>query len=176
MTVYTPGEDTYLVLDHLEQEDLRNRKILEMGTGNGLIALKAAEKGAEVTAADTNPEALKRVREKAEQRGLEEKVETVQTDLFSSIDQTYNLIIFNPPYLPGEEGIGDEEIWLGGETGVEVAGAFLDEAPDYLRGDGSALVVMSSLSALEELKEVYSLETVSERDIWFERLELLRFE
>lgn len=176
MTVYTPGEDTYLVLEHLEGLSLEDKKFLDMGTGNGEIAFKAAEKGAEVTAVDKNPEALDYAREKAEKRGLEDSIDFVESDLFENVGREFDVVVFNPPYLPGDEGLGDEEIWRGGEKGIEVTEKFLEQVSEYLRPEGFGLVVASSLGDSEGLEERYGLEPVGEKSLWFEELRLLRFD
>lgn len=176
MTVYKPGEDTYLVLEHLEGLELEGKKFLDMGTGNGEIGLKAAEKGAEVTAVDKNPEAINYARQKAEDKGLEEKMTFIQSDLFEDVEKEFDVAVFNPPYLPGEEGIGDEEIWRGGEKGIEVTEKFLEQVSEHLRPEGFGLVVASSLGDFEGLEERFGLETVGEKSLWFEDLRLLRFD
>jgi release factor glutamine methyltransferase len=175
VTVYRPGEDTYLVLEHLEGLDLDGKRFLDMGTGNGEIALKAAEKGAEVVAADVNPEALSFAREKAEERGLVNRISFVESDLFEDVEGEFDVIMFNPPYLPGEEGLGDEDIWRGGEKGVEVTEGFLQRVPDFLAEGGEALVVVSSRSEIDELVDSFDLSLVSSEKIWFEELKLFSF-
>lgn len=176
MTVYKPAEDTYLVLEHLEGLNCKDKKFLDMGTGNGEIALKAAEKGAEVTAADINSEAIDYAREKAEEKGLEDEIKFVETDLFENIDGKYDIITFNPPYLPGQQDIGDEEIWRGGEKGIEVTENFLKQVRPYLKDSGCALLVISSLADIEDLKERYDIEKIESQGLWFEELELVIFE
>lgn len=175
MTVYTPGEDTYLVLENLEGLDLEGKKFLDMGTGNGEIALKAVEKGAKVTAIDVNPEALDYARDKAQERGLEDSISFVESDLFENLEGKFDVVVFNPPYLPGEQGLGDEEIWRGGERGIEVTEKFLVEVSDYLRPDGFALVVVSSQADVDDLLDSFDLVCVDEKSLWFEDLKLFRF-
>lgn len=175
MTVYKPGEDTFLVLGHLEGLDLEGKKLLDMGTGNGEIALKAAKKGAKVTAVDKNPDALEYAEERAEEEDLDDMIEFIDSNLFADVEGKYDIAVFNPPYLPGEEGIGDEEIWRGGETGTEVTHKFLGNVSDYMRQNGSALVVCSSLADFKSLEKKYNLENVSKSEIWFETLRLLRY-
>lgn len=176
MTVYRPGEDTYLVLEHLEGLDLEGKRFLDMGTGNGEIALKAAERGAEVVAADINPEALSFAREKAAERGLGDRISFVESDLFEEVQGEFDVVVFNPPYLPGNEGPGDEEIWRGGKKGVEVSGAFLEDVSDFLSDEGFGLIVASSLADFETLSEAFDLVEVSSRELWFEELFLFRFD
>lgn len=174
MTVYTPREDSYLLRDFILRQELEGKKALDMGTGSGIIALAMAEKGAEVTAADVNPEALKKVGEKAEKEQVD--LRTVESDLFDRIKEDFDIITFNPPYLPGEEGVGDEEIWRGGEKGVEVAERFLEQVDKHLSKDGSAYIILSSRSEYEPLVERFDLEILDSEKLWFEQLFLARYE
>jgi release factor glutamine methyltransferase len=174
MTVYTPREDSFLLRDHIQELDLEGKKVLDMGTGSGVIAIAAAEKGAKVVAADVNTEALEHAQEKAMEKGLDGKIEFVESDLFTNIESEFDLILFNPPYLPGEKGLGDEEIWRGGEKGVEVTSQFLESASNYVSEAGQILVILSSHADLEELMNKYSLEVIGSEKLWFETLYLAR--
>ncbi|MFB6215987.1 MAG: hypothetical protein ABEJ72_03330, partial [Candidatus Aenigmatarchaeota archaeon] len=69
----------------------------------------------------------------------------------------------------------DEEIWRGGERGVEVTREFLEQVDDYLEEDGFALVILSSHADMEALVGDYSLEIVEEKKVWFENLFLARY-
>lgn len=173
MTVYSPSEDTYFLRDFLKDNvELEGKKFLEIGTGNGEIAIHAAENGAEVTAVDINPEALEQVREKAEDKGLE--IELMESDLFEEVKgRDYDVIVFNPPYLPGKDGVGDEEIWRGGETGVEVSERFLEEVEAYLSEKNSFFIVASSLAEYRSLIEEFDLSILDEEELWFETLYIL---
>ncbi|MFB6215986.1 MAG: methyltransferase, partial [Candidatus Aenigmatarchaeota archaeon] len=84
--------------------DVEGRKCLDIGTGSGILAVTMAKKGAEVVAADINPEALEAARDRADQEDTDIKL--VESDLFENIEEEFDLIVFNPPYLPGEEGVG----------------------------------------------------------------------
>lgn len=173
MTVYKPGEDSYMLKNYVSELELEGCKALDMGTGTGLIAMEMAEKGAEVTAVDINPEAVGSVRKKASENNLD--VEVKRSDLFENISEKFDIIVFNPPYLPGDSGIGDEEIWRGGEKGVELTEKFLEASEDYLEEEGYCLVVLSSLSEIDEVIERFSLDIVEEKNVWFETLYIARF-
>lgn len=174
MTVYQPGEDSLLIKEYLEELNLEGKKVLEIGTGSGILALTAAEQGAEVTAVDINTEALERAREEAEERDLD--IDFVESDLFGNVESSFDLIIFNPPYLPREEeDLGDEEIWSGGKKGIEVSRKFISRVDSYLGDEGEALLLLSSKAEYEELVEEYSLEIVEEEKLWFEVLYLARY-
>lgn len=173
MTVYNPGEDSFLLKNYISELDLEGKKVLDMGTGSGILALEMAEKGAEVTAADINPEAVENVSGKAKKEGLEIKVK--KSDLFENIEEKFDLILFNPPYLPGEKGVGDEEIWHGGEKGIELTERFLDEIDKYLTEDGYALMVLSSRADYMSAVEEYNSEIVESKELWFETLYIARY-
>ncbi len=171
MTVYRPGEDTYLLASVIEHKDLKDLDCLEIGTGSGFIAEKMLENGAQkVTAVDINPEAV----EKASERlSGHESAEVFRSDMFQNVEEKYDIIVFNPPYLPSEASrIGDEEIWAGGEKGVEASEKFVEEAEDYLKEGGEAFFVASSLSELEVFDD---LEVVDSRKLWFEELFVFKF-
>lgn len=167
--IYEPREDSYMVKDYVEGLDLNGVKALEIGTGSGIIAEAMYNKGANVTASDINSDALK---------NLPEDVETVRSNLFENIDGKYDLIVFNPPYLPGdsdETSIEGSETWFGGENGVEVTERFLDECSKFLNLEGKAFVILSSLASIDDLVKNYGLEIVEEKDLWFETLYLARY-
>ena len=171
MTVYSPGNDTYLMASVLEDEDLEGLKCLEIGTGSGFLAEKMLEQGAEkVVAVDINSEAVEEASKRLQKF---DNFEVFRSDMFDEVEGKFDLVVFNPPYLPSEASeIGDEEIWSGGEKGVEVTEKFLDEVPGYLSEDGEAFFVASSLADLSDLD---GFEVVSSEKLWFEKLYVMKF-
>lgn len=173
MNVYTPAEDSFLIRDYLTDLNLEELKVLDMGTGSGVLAIEMAEKGADVTAADINPEAIAKSREKARQRHLE--IEFVRSDLFENVEGKFDLITFNPPYLPDGSSSSGGETWQGGKTGIEITSKFLDQVDSYLEEDGYALVIVSTNADHKTLFKEYSLEKLDERKLWFETIILARY-
>jgi release factor glutamine methyltransferase len=172
MSVYPVREDTLLVKKNLESEDLGG-KFLEIGAGNAEISVTAFEKGAEVTAVDINPEAVEYVRKRFEEEDIDGEI--FRSDLFEEVEGEFDFIVFNPPYLSGPE-VGDEEMWRGGETGLEVAEKFLEQVSDYLSGEGKAWIVLSSHTDYEEVVESFNLIEVDREKLWFETVFLFEFE
>jgi len=165
--IYEPREDTYLLKNYLEGLNLEEKKVLEIGTGSGIIAKTMNEKEAEVTATDKNTEALE---------NLPEDIKALNSDLFEEIDEKYDLVVFNPPYLPGnslEDEMQGSETWYGGENGVEVAKKFLEACPEYLKEGGEALIILSSLSDYESLIKEFDLIEVDREKLFFEELMLM---
>ena len=100
------------------------------------------------------------------------EIEFVLGDLFEGLEgERFDLIMFNPPYLPSE-GDADEPSWSGGAAGNEVMLRFLDEAGEYLNPDGDALMIYSSESgfALADVDDKYSATILEELPLFFERL------
>lgn len=174
MTVYPVREDTLLVKENIEELDLEGKEFLEIGIGNGEISLAAADGGASVTGVDINPEAVKHTKERLEEAG--NNADIFESDLFKSAEGKFDFIVFNPPYLSGPDGIGDEEMWRGGKTGLEVAERFLKSAGKYLSEDGFAWIILSSRTDYMELVESFDLELVDSEELWFETLFLYSFE
>jgi len=82
-------------------------RVLDLGTGTGCIALALASAwpGAEVVAVDASEEALALARENGESTGLAARVRWLKSDWFSGlpVDERFDLIVSNPPYLTAEE-------------------------------------------------------------------------
>jgi release factor glutamine methyltransferase len=151
--VYEPAEDTFLLAENLVVD--KNDVVLDMGTGCGILGILVAKKARRVVAVDVNPHAVRCAKMNAKLNGVAEKIETLQSDLFSSIkkNEKFDLIIFNAPYLPSEmrkEKNWVERAWAGGPTGRQLIDQFISQAPSYLKKGGRILLVQSTLSDVEE--------------------------
>lgn len=146
--VYQPAEDTYLLADNLQVN--RMSRVLEIGTGTGIIAIIAAKRASKVIATDINPHAI----DCAVKNIITNKtynVELRKGNLFEPVEgEKFDLILFNTPYLPSStDEKSDDELdaaWNGGLDGREVIDRFLEEVTDYLNPDGKVQMVQSSLS------------------------------
>jgi len=136
--IYEPREDSFLLQKFVKQ--FAKGKVLDVGTGSGIQALAALENTSDVLASDINPECVEFVKAKG--------VTAVVSDLFSNISSTFDLIIFNPPYLPLDEREDSASALstTGGVKGSEVLERFLEQAKDFLNADGKILIVASSLT------------------------------
>jgi len=168
-SVYRPGEDSYLLQGFVER--LASGRVLDMGTGSGIQAVTAAGKVnvTQVVAADINTEALEAAKRRAEYSGVLHKITFIRSDLFENVKGFFDWIIFNPPYLPSEEGLEDPT-WAGGERGTEVIERFLAAAKDHLLPGSSILLVYSSETGLTGDKFGYEWEIIGEKHFFFETL------
>jgi release factor glutamine methyltransferase len=172
--VYSPEADTYLLCETALNECRPGERVLEVGTGSGYIAASLSDK-ADVVATDISPHAVR----EAYRAG----VAVVRTDLFAGICSLFDLIVFNPPYLPTreEERLDD---WLeyaldGGEDGRMVIQRFSGEVRRILGQDGRILLLISSLTGLPEVtalfeKEGFDAEILEKRTVFDEDLYVLR--
>jgi release factor glutamine methyltransferase len=165
--IYEPAEDSTLLKKQLKNFIKKGMKVLDMGTGSGIQAEEAKKLGAEVIGADINPESIKILKEKG--------INAIESDLFENIKDKFDIIIFNPPYLP-EEPLEPKDSALattGGKKGNEILEKFLSQAKKHLKEDGKILIVFSSLtSEVDELIKKYnfSFKKLDEQKIDFEIL------
>lgn len=151
--VYEPAEDSFLFAENLPVGT--GDRVVDMGTGCGILGVIAATKADEVVAVDINPYAVRCAKENAELNHVAEKMSFVQGDLFSSVrtGERFDLVLFNAPYLPSDDE--DEDSWLaqswtGGVSGRNVIDRFISRAPKHLEPNGEILLVQSTLSDVEE--------------------------
>ena len=105
---------TKLLLDFIKPLNLKNRSLLELGCGSGIISLYASSKGANVTAIDINQIALDALKIAAKKNN--EPLEILNSDLFDSIkNKQFDYIIINPPYYPKNPKNIKEHAWFCGE-------------------------------------------------------------
>src|SRR3954471_12420936 len=98
-----PRPETEQLVELLQSKiENRNSKILDVGTGSGVIALSLAAKfpEAKVTAIDLSDDALALARQNAGRLGLLDRVELARSDLLTNVTDVYELIVANLPYVP----------------------------------------------------------------------------
>jgi release factor glutamine methyltransferase len=176
--VYEPDEDSFLLAENLSIP--KGAKVLDMGTGTGILALTAAKNASSVIGVDVNPKAVALAKKNAEENGIK-NVDFWVGDLFSAIgaEEKFDVIVFNPPYLPAEEYDLLGKAWSGGRGGMEVIRQFLVEAPAHLTGGGVILLLLSSLNDFDEVRQLLGENglvcgVVAEKKFFFERLMVVR--
>jgi release factor glutamine methyltransferase len=170
--VYAPAEDTFLLLGALHVG--RDQKVLEMGSGTGVITVHCAKVGAWVTAADINEAAVNCTKLNASINNV--LVNVVQSDMFSSVKGDFDLIIFNPPYLRGEADQVRDRSWAGGPSGTEELHRFLEQAICHLEGNGRIVIVTSSdmdQNALGKVLRSFAVKELASMRLFFEELQVL---
>jgi len=162
--IYEPAEDSFLIKNHIKH--YARGKILDLGTGSGILAEEALRYSKDVLASDINQKALDNL-----------KINTIKSDLFENIKTKFDLIIFNPPYLP-EDGREPEEVALatsGGKNGYEILEKFFMQVRHRLNKNGKILVVFSSLTNKSKVDQIircnnFRFKLLEKKKIPFEEL------
>jgi SAM-dependent methyltransferase len=141
------GEQTHWQIVLLEQFLRRRRcaRMLELGSGTGLVSLEMRPFVPQREGAEIAPLSLEYARANQELRG-DGGVSFYQSDLFGSVSGTFDLVVFNP--------------WQPSEGALPLIVRFLRELPEFLTTNGTALLLIDSLLAegrddvLREVSEV----------------------
>jgi release factor glutamine methyltransferase len=171
--VYSPSDDSLLMLDAVSNTPLQGKEVLDVGTGSGILGLFCAMHGAHVTVTDVDERALVSAQNAARSLGVDLRV--TLSDLFSKVSARFDLVLFNPPYVPSSS-IEDRTV-DGGKRGTELIGKFLDALPEHLIAGGSALLLVSTMndsSALIAEHSEFCFSVVAKRALFFEELQVLR--
>lgn len=149
-----------------------NQRILEIGPSDvGILCMYLARKfkNIDVTGADISADFLENATLNARLNNL--KINYIQSNLFSNVEGTFDIIFFNPPYNAREWGkkhikVSLEKnatnIWDGGEDSHDIIRRFLNEASAYLSPNGKVLMGTTSFfqeaSTLKEIIDESDLE------------------
>ena len=131
--------------------DLKGKRVLDVGTGTGILALAAARAGAqEVVAADINPNAARNANENARANGLGDRVMGLCSNLLAALAPRplFDVILSSPPKHAGEPRDLTDRGWHAGPAFRDVADLF-DQARERLKPDGRLYVMVSSDSDLD---------------------------
>ncbi len=157
--------------------DLTGRRVVDVGTGSGILALAAARAGAaRVVAIDINPDAVGSAAENARAHGLSDRVEALCSDLLAALPPRpeFDVILSSPPSFPGEPLDLADRAWHAGPDYRDVAALF-DQARERLMPDGRLYVLLSSDSDLNRLGALadragFTARLVAKRSILIEDL------
>jgi len=162
--VYEPSEDSFLIQEFVKK--YVKGRVLDMCAGTGILAKTALEKTKNVLAADIDEEAVEYCRKQG--------INCIKSDLFENIKGKFDLIIFNPPYLPEDKAkLKDDHFYIGGKKGNEILERFFSIARKYLNKNGKILIVFSSLTPdVEKIIKKYSFKfkRLKEEKFFFEKL------
>lgn len=137
-----------ITLQHFTPKLSNGAKVLDLGTGSGVLglslALACSEQALELTCADISTEALSLARENAKQLGLP-NIKFQQTNLFSNLEEQFDLIVANLPYVPERDRSSlkkevsfDPDLALfSGEDGLDLLRQFCQQVTKYLTPSGS---------------------------------------
>ncbi|KAI9309469.1 S-adenosyl-L-methionine-dependent methyltransferase [Cunninghamella echinulata] len=174
--IYEPAEDTFLLLDALEEDQeliksLKPSLCLEIGSGSGCVITllgKIIGNQALYLTSDLNPKACQATYYTGKKNHVD--IEPIQTSLvdglFSRLYQNVDILCFNPPYVvtPSEEvgSLGIEASWAGGIDGREVTDQLLPMVKDLLSPNGIFYLLLINENKPQEVMgilETYGLKS-----------------
>ncbi|GAA0896546.1 HemK2/MTQ2 family protein methyltransferase [Pseudonocardia zijingensis] len=152
--VYRPQDDTGLLTEVIVDSGMAvGRRVLDVGTGSGALALAAARAGAaEVTAVDLSLRSVLATRLNSRLHGL--RVRVRRGDLFAPVaGERFDLVVANPPYVPSpmerlpRHAVG--RCWDGGPDGRAVVDRICRTVPRVLADGGRLVMVHSAVSGTD---------------------------
>lgn len=169
--IYSPADDSFLLQAQVKKYS-KEKKVLDMGSGSGILAKTAKEAGAKsVIALDIDEKSVNYLKS--------QNLEAVKSNLFSNAKGKFDLIIFNPPYLPldSREDLESQRVTTGGKRGDEIILRFLKKAEEHLEDRGIILLLLSSLTPREKINKLLksrylSCRVVASKKLFFEKLEV----
>ncbi|VVB82529.1 Release factor glutamine methyltransferase [uncultured archaeon] len=171
--IYQPAEDSFLMSEILKEKlpKLLSKnprlKFLEIGAGSGIHLETAEILGVKnIFSSDIDKKSVSY----CNLLGFN----CIQSDLFEKIPkQKFDLIIFNPPYLPEDsrEPKNSRLATTGGKKGNEIILRFLQQAKNYLEQGGKIFLITSSLAEDVNFEKLgYNAKEVGCEKLFFERL------
>jgi len=150
--------------DFLNAVTWENNSVLDLCTGSGCIGITLAlmKPDVNVDLVDISSNALEVARINVHAHLLNNRVQCIQSDLFENINQQYDLIISNPPYVSiseyeacAEEFKNEPRIALeAGTDGLAIIDRILKQAKSYLTPNGMLIAEVGEPAA-KRLKQKY---------------------
>lgn len=176
--VLIPRPDTEILVEEVIQiaKKINAKKILDMCTGNGAIAVSLAKyiPDSRITAVDISSKALNIAKKNAKSNQVENQITFVESNLFENLPkEKYDIIVSNPPYIKNEEiKTLDKEVQKepklaldGGIDGLDFYRAIIKQDYEYLKFNGYLCFeigydqkeeVMELIKQEEKYKDTYS--------------------
>lgn len=137
----------YKVIEYVKTSNKNNLKILDLCTGSGIIAITLKKELDEilidVVASDISEEAIEVAKENAQYHDTD--VTFIQSDIFNNIDDKFDIIVSNPPYIDRKDEVTMKENVLNydphlalfaEEEGMYFYRKIIEQAKDYLKENG----------------------------------------
>lgn len=130
----------------LSAEIPSSSSVLDLGTGSGVVAIVVAPRVSGVVATDVNAGAVRCARINAILNRVEDRVQVREGDLFAPVaGEQFDLVLFNPPYFAGEPRDVPDRAF----RSPDMAGRFARELKNFLKPEGSALLLLSTRGQME---------------------------
>ena len=174
MTIYKPSEDSDLLLKAID--NFKNQIVLEIGIGSGIIFESLYTNNNYVVGVDINPESLSSVTSSLQNIIFSNNLNLILGDGPSMFaPETFDLIIFNPPYLPHDDYT--DLTTDGGNNGLEITNTWIQLSLTLIKKSGKILFLQSTLAPIHEYIDFLSKSTkvniISKKKLFFEELYII---
>jgi release factor glutamine methyltransferase len=152
--VFHPGFffSTKFLLAYLNRFNLKDRSLLELCAGTGLIAIECAKRGASVTATDLSEDAIENLYMNAAMNRVNIKV--IHSDLFDCIpSQIFDFIVLNPPYYKKDAQRSSELAWYAGKD-LEFFRKLFRQIKSFMSQTTTVCMVLSEDCDLNSITEI----------------------
>ena len=178
--VLIPQPDTEILVEKAIEiaETTQKNKILDMCTGSGCIAISLAKKinNVQITAVDISNSALNVANKNAINNNVENKIKFINSDMFNNIEEKFDIIVSNPPYIETEtinkleiEVQNEPHVALdGGIDGLKFYKILANNAFEYLNENGYLLLEIgynqqeSVTQLLQDTGKYKNIETIKD--------------
>lgn len=135
-----------------------SRRILDIGTGSGLIAIMAAQRcNAHVTGIEIDSNAAAQAKKNADNCPWSERIEIINTDILKyQAEEPFDTIVSNPPYFVNSLKCGTESRTLARHSDTLDCSSFFRKADELLTKEGEISIVIPT-DLLEEWKDAAAL-------------------
>jgi release factor glutamine methyltransferase len=152
--VFHPGFffSTKLLLRSVCRLPLKNKTLLELGAGSGLIAMHASRQGAVATASDINPVAIEYLKKNKQRNGADIRI--IHSDLFDDIPlEAFDIIAINPPYYKKDPQLPEDYAWYCGKKG-EYFERLFSSLGNYMHETSDVLMVLCDGCDVEMIRSM----------------------
>jgi release factor glutamine methyltransferase len=148
--VLIPRPETELIVEAASEvlHDLSAPLVADVGTGSGCVAVAiAVERTAPIVATDLSDAALAVARRNAARLGVADAIRFLRTDLLDGVDDRFDLVVSNPPYVREGDRAGIQpevryepgEALFAGHDGLDVIRRLIPAAVDRLKPGGTLI-------------------------------------
>ena len=137
----------YKVIEYVKATNRNNLKILDLCTGSGIIAITLKKEleqvSVDIIASDISEKAIEVAKENAQNHNAD--IRFIQSDIFNNIDDKFDIIVSNPPYIDRKDEITMQDNVLkydphlalfAEEEGMYFYRKIIEQANDYLDENG----------------------------------------
>lgn len=165
--------------EFIESLTLKNKRVLDLGAGSGILALNVAKSGGISTASDISDLAIQNVKINAELNIL--KISIIKSDLFDDIPkQIFDYIFINPPYYEKNPENEPDFAWYCGNE-FQYYSKLFDQITDYINVDSKVFMILSETCDLKSIMSIANnyyvkFNEIYQKKVFFEQFFIFEIE